>query len=334
MLPEPRVVLQVHHLDFLKSNSEHKMKKTTIRAILVILMWLACALISSVVANDEGPDLVEPPRELLPTKLKDLRTALLTGENFAQARMIVQAVGRSKDQAYAASLKELASTRSRDEWHKLAFDALYSLWLLGEPKAYFLDNAKAYEDNPQLTYYSILILGYEPSDEVANGLPGEASSKRDPNVALTPAVRDRIRSTNLVNAALRMFGVVNRTSHNYRAIPEAEKRLALLVPYMRVGWNAMAGENHEPTSDLDPRAVWAKRQLFLLSEEQPAAVAEGILAIRDDIVRQDSVIKASDARNKAYQEYFLRSVGNEAKMKYEELRKASEPVKGVGPEWQ
>jgi hypothetical protein len=307
------------------------MKKTTGRAILLILMWLGSFLASSVMANDEGPTVVEPPKELLPTKLNDLRTALLTGENFAQARMTVQVAGRSKDKAYAASLKELANTRSREEWHKLAFDALYSLWLLGEPKTYFLDNAKAFDNNPILAYYSILILSYNPSDEVGGSLPSRVSSKLGANVPLSPEAAELNRSINLVNGALSLFRMVNQMAKTYDATSEPEKKLALLVPYIRVALNAMAEENHEPTSDLDPRAVWAKRQLFLLSEEQPAAVAEGILALRDDIVRQDSVIKASDARNKAYQEYFLRSVGNEAKMKYEELRKASEPVKGVGP---
>jgi hypothetical protein len=299
------------------------MKHSTIFGIFSLFVDLGSISVFSAAASE--PTHKEPATtEEMARKVKDLKNGLLASEDFAQARKILQAAGRSQDQSYAGDLKDIATIRSREDWHKLAFDALYSLWLLGEPKTYFLDNAKAFDNNPILAYYSILILSYNPSDEVGGSLPSRVSSKLGANVPLSPEAAELNRSINLVNGALSLFRMVNQMAKTYDATSEPEKKLALLVPNIRVAWSPMAVESHEPTTGLDPRAVWARQQLFRLSEDQPNAVAAGILALRADIVRQDTVIKASDATNKAYQEYFLRSVGAKAKVRFEELPKSKE----------
>lgn len=317
-LPGRKVDLIRLHL-ICRKNNDIPMKIVHTIIVLAALVWVSTVTMEQACADGIEAVAEATSEEVLAAKLNDLAKAPLTSKNFQDARRYVQAAAKSENKQHAASLKSIIDARAPTKWHLLAFDALYSLWLLGEPKVYFLANAKTYADNPTLASYSILILAYDPIPDVTEELPSKTLGNIG-KVPLAPEAKEIIRSKNLVNSALSSYGLVNLRLQEYLDTSEPEKRMEILVSCIRSKWNPIGVDEHDPTENLAPQVVWARTRLFKLSQEQPSLVARSICALRPTVVIGNPEVETKAPIVKEYQAFFLRGVGEQAKREYEALQ--------------
>lgn len=290
------------------------MKPRQVIAMLSTLMGLCC--FGNAQAFAAGDKLSAPARQCcascrlveragglsiqaMSVKLSEVSNGSLT---FEESRQFVQAAGHSGNREHSTILKEIAAVHSLKKHTKVAFDALFSLWELGEPQSYFLENAKSFKSNPELAAYSIMILANSPTQEVTENIPNE----------------QEVIGDNRVSGALSQYRYVYRILKEYRGLPDIAKKVSILEQCILTGWSPMGIiEEYEPTGNRKPLAVWAQAELLMLSKQEPAAVAQKTLGLRP-------YSDAKDWQSEHYRAYFMRFIGEEAKTKYEELRKASE----------
>lgn len=298
------------------------MKKTVIFAALAFALELSPNDIGRVYAREPIPTPQPLSGEALARKIEELRTIPVKGYAYSDAIWYIRKAGQSKNREYAGALKAIATAQSerKTDVTELPFHALYSLWLLGEPKAYFLDNARAYEDNIMLAYYSILILAYDPIPEVTEKLPTEIIDNEPGPLVLTPAVKERIKKTNLINGSLGVYKMMNQTSQAYNSTTDLERKLAILMPGIRNGWrpSRVGREEFDISTSLAPLAVWARTRLWKLSQEQPAEVARAITTVRFRIEGSPDIESRDDVQD-SFRNYLSRLLGDEAKREYGEV---------------
>ncbi|MEO1091404.1 MAG: hypothetical protein AAFX81_12255 [Pseudomonadota bacterium] len=174
------------------------------------------------------------------------------------ARRQVQLAGKSGDAALRPQLRELASTVVSEANREVVYDALHALWRLGEPRAYFLANARRHAENKWLAYFSILILGRDPNDAVvARELARIGDASRDNQIRAAVAECERSR-------------MLRRT---YGRFTRLDSRVGFILSHFRGYWNPVFFAEGVDMSAKEPGAAWLEHELRALSEEEPEAVA-------------------------------------------------------------
>jgi hypothetical protein len=228
--------------------------------------------------------------------------ALLRGErDFERSRCLVQTVGRRSLREHFAKLRSIAeATAKRDDQAKIAFDALHAISMLDESRQYLLQNAQEHQTNKFLAYYSILILAAEPREDVMGQLRRVREESKD----------------NQIQGALSIAEHMFALSQKYVKTSALDGKMHLLFEALRTGWNPIRVEENEPTGNLNPEAVWAKKEILQLSRKYPAEVAGKLDALEQfDELTRESLLD--------YRRYVLRFVAEEARAKYEDMEKGA-----------
>lgn len=244
-----------------------------------------------------APSAEAPSAEAISQRLEEVSGGKL---DIDAARLVVRSAGRSGDKTLSAKLKSIALKFSKMEddggRDTVAFEALKGLWRLGEPKEYFLRNAKNYKENAVLACYSIWILAYSPEPEISKELPSQKETL----------------SNDLINEALQDYRMVESLSKRYQATVEFDKRFSLLVLCADSGWILDGDSLHVEYS---ARVVWGQSRLYELSKEDPAAVAKSIFSFRQPWLKNGADIEKLKT-------YFLRHVVDEARSQFKLLNEA------------
>jgi len=219
----------------------------------------------------------------------------------------VQEAGRSDDQRYRTVLREIAVKWSHEEvYYKVAFDALHSLWLLGEPRKFFLENVRKEKEHKWLTYYSIHVLSYDIDEDTLQALERMGTEASDEHV------KGNLRYAKHV---LYLRGELAK-QRNARA------KAAFLVQYCGAGFTALSGwtiEENEPTSSLTQEAVWARIEMARLLLQDRRAVQAAI-----DSVEFDRVFSIDFTLR--YREYIRQTVAEAAYFLAQEQRRQAGAV--------
>ena len=153
--------------------------------------------------------------------------------------------------------EESASTGDR----RATFDALAELRERGEPREYFLNAARRHADNKWLAYHAIVVLGADATDdEVWAVLQQIRSETSDAELLGGIAVAERVRYL----------------EDTYDGLAGFEERLGFVLATFRTDWNPISLAGGQVDRGTDPQAIWSQRKLRELSEQDPAAVAEGV----------------------------------------------------------
>jgi|WetSurMetagenome_2_1015567.scaffolds.fasta_scaffold59204_2 hypothetical protein len=293
------------------------MKSENVFVVIALLMIFACIGISDLMA-DNGSAKENIPEEKNVSTATDLvkKVKYANNKEYMESRKVVQDVGRKGSQDQVPQLKAVVRTiaeTARDmqtiaeteRSETIAFDALHSLWLLKEPKAFFLETANNYhKTKPMLAYYAIHILAYNPANEV-----WEELSKIEHD---SPNSR--------VVDALGTYQYVLQISHRYSQMTDIKEKVELLVnTCLLSGWSIFGGsenENNEPSGYLRPIAVWSWQPLLQLSEQEPSLVAQIIFTLKPSVGGKPPYIDI-------IHDYIIRFVGDRAKAHYKELKENS-----------
>lgn len=241
-----------------------------------------------------------PSAEVIDQRLEQLAVGKL---DLNEAQDVVRSAGDTKDVKFSVKLKLIAVSFSIKERNiegqgLIAFDALNSLRKLGEPKEYFLRNAKNFHENPVLAYYSILILACNPAPEIARALPGN----------------EETLSNNLIHGALENYRRLEFHSQAYQLAVEHDKRFNLLAMCARSGWSPFSDEE-DPELNCFSEVVWGQAKLYEWSKEDPAAVAKSIFSFRPSWMQN-----AADLER--LKTYFLRHVVDQTRSQFKLLNEA------------
>jgi hypothetical protein len=229
---------------------------------------------------------------------KGLRQILESELDNPAARMSVVRAGVSADQTFAPLLKEIAEATSKDRNRKVTFDALYSLWQLGEPREYFLENARSHQQNKWLAYYTILILGSDPDDEKTIEALNEVKA---------------VATDNQIRGAIAEAERVRFLAGEYRQQNTAQQRSSFLLANFRSNWNPITLGEAEIGSPANPLALWSQKKLFELSQESPEAVAQAVFEI--DLAKD----YGSDSFTKSYRAHVAQFLSEEARARLQQL---------------
>lgn len=233
---------------------------------------------------------------------KGLRQTLAGELDNPTARASVIQAGLSADQTLVPLLKEIAEATSKDRNLKVTFDALYSLWQLGEPREYFLENARSHQQNKWLAYYSILLLGSDPDDEKTIEVLNEVKA---------------VASDNQIRGAIAEAERVRFLAGEYRQQNTARQKCDFLLAHFRSNWNPISLGEREIGSPAHPLAIWSQQKLFELSQESPEVVAQAVFEI--DLSKD----YGDDSFTKSYRAYVARFLSEESR---EIFRKLEEQV--------
>ncbi len=273
-------------------------------AFVLVLGMVICGLPSGCIPGSAAqPAAVRAATPAFDERLEQVRQRKI---GFEQARAIVWEAGESHDVRYARTLREIAAAWSCDTaYYKVAFDALHSLWLMGEPREYFLRNLRDHSNNQWLAYYSAHVLGYSPDNDLARVLEEIRTGVTD------EYVRGQINQVRFV--------VELRRQLTEQSTPQAKAKF--LVRYCGMGFTELSGgiiEGHEPSSSLRPEAVWARLEMARISREQPDVV-------RDAIEQHSCLNPRLDGR---YRDYIRQTISDAA----ETLKVRGQPLVRPGPE--
>ncbi len=193
-----------------------------------------------------------------------LRQALAGQADDLPVRQAIVQAGLSGNRPFAALLKRIAEETARESRRKVTYDALHSLWQLGEPVAYFAANARAHMRHKWLAYYSILILARYPD---------EAQAQAALNAVRSESADNQIRGA--VAEVDRLWAL----TADYRQLDTVQARLDFVLSHFRSGWNPISLGQTELGSVADPLAVWTQQELRRLAQSHPDLVAERVAAI-------------------------------------------------------
>jgi hypothetical protein len=230
---------------------------------------------------------------------KGLQLALAGNYGDREARESIIQAGISGDQRFIPILKEIAEATSKDKNHKVTYDALHSVWQLGEDKEYFLENAQSYQKNKWLAYYSILILGRDPNDDKTLEVMNEIKT---------------VSSDNQIRGAIAESERVRLLATHYKKLESAREKCNFLLNNFRSTWNPISLGETELGSPTSPQAIWSQRELFNLSQESPEVVALAIFAIDLSESYED------ESFTKSYQDYVARLISVKAREKLQKLQ--------------
>lgn len=229
---------------------------------------------------------------------------------YKEARKIVQEIGRSGNGTHTAGLKAVA--RAFPAKHaNVTFDALYSLWLMGEPKAYFIDNANSFKENAHLAAFSIQILAFDPDPDVTKKL-----------LAAKLSNEDLVAQGFNLGGFMSVYNAMQVLDHQFRTAPSKDKQIHLAMGGLAKIYG-VAIDGYSPDWDLTPPVVWGRARLWKLSREEPAKVAAAILDLRLSEIWFEADNDGESERNQVdgFQVLFLKNISDEAKKQYNELRK-------------
>jgi len=191
---------------------------------------------------------------------------LTEGREWSIARDLVQSAGCVGDRRFVPQLKEIARRESlKPNREMLTFDALYALWLLGEPREYFLENVRSHRGSKYLAYYSLYMLAYEPDEKMVDELNSIGRETTDELIG------------NFINGGM-VFSALG-LADDYAKLKTPEEKVEYLLDNFGGGWGPTGGMDNDPNSSHDPAAVWARRTLFRLSREAPEVVAQAVAGI-------------------------------------------------------
>jgi hypothetical protein len=285
------------------------MKINAIFTTIAVFALLACSSIPASMAKEEtqtgnsSNDRTVATAADLTEKLKSVANGRL---DFEESRRLVQSAGQGGRLDLSPQLKLVAESVSETKHGKVAFDALYSLWLLDEPKTFFLETVKDHGTKPFLACYSIFILAYDPTDDV-----GEKLSKIE-----------RESTNNAVLGTIAQFRRVQEASRKYSQMASIEEKLVLLTQCLRTGWSQLGVLEWDPSSNLHPITVWAKGQISQLGEQQPGSVARWIFSLNTFNKLPEIYLDGMPENSiNSFKDYLLRFVGDNAKAEYQKLRK-------------
>jgi hypothetical protein len=190
-------------------------------------------------------------RELLPLLRRDAVPS-------RDARRVLQSAGLSNDASLRPLLRALAGTVTADKNREVIYDALHALWRLGEPAASFLANARRHADNKWLAYFSILILGRDPSDdEVEPALEEIAAASHD----------------NQIRGAVAEYARSRYLRRRYARFSKLESKVGFVLQHFKGYWNPVLFVEGADLSSHDPETAWLETELRALSREAPETVA-------------------------------------------------------------
>jgi hypothetical protein len=201
-----------------------------------------------------------PSLAMRPPLREELRQVLEGALAYEDARGIVQQAGLSGDASLIPLLKDIAEQPSGERNLRLTFDALCAAWLLGEPRDYFLANARAHAAKKWLAYYSILLLGREPGDEQAAALEAVKAETKDNQISGAIAEAVRVRAL----------------ADQYPESGTLEERTAFVLRYSRGEWSPITLDPPGLGWALKPVTAWAQWELWRLAQEAPETVARQI----------------------------------------------------------
>jgi hypothetical protein len=225
----------------------------------VISLETACPAPPTAV-QQRGRDNRMDPNDNLMAELLRVRN----GEfSLAEARSVVQRASALKNPTYAPVLTDIVRQAAPTNRHLVAFDALHALWLLGEGATFFVDLANAHASDKMAAYYAILILARQPDLQILSLLQRVQQSSED----------------NQIRGAVDLAKFVAYNEQQLRAIPDAVLQADFLIEKLHMGWNPIQVEEHSPTGNLSPVAVWSQSRLRALSEQHPGEVALAISKI-------------------------------------------------------
>jgi hypothetical protein len=227
-----------------------------------------------------------------------LRHALAgQGDDLVVRQAIVQA-GLSGNRPFAAQLKRIAEETAHESRRQVTYDALHSLWQLGEPAAYYAANARAHTRHKWLAYYSILILARYPDDAQAQ--------------AALDAVRGE-SADNQIRGAIAEVDRLQALTAVYQQLDTPQARIDFVLSHFRSGWNPISLGQTELGSVADPLAVWTQQELRRLAQSHPDLVAERVAAI--DLSAQ----YAEESLSQAYRAYIAQYLTTAAAQRLQEL---------------
>lgn len=227
-----------------------------------------------------------------------LQQAAEGGYRDLKAREAIVQTGVTDDRRFVPQLKQIAAETSRETNSKVTYDALDSLWRLGEPKEYFLDNARAHEQNKWLAYYSLLLLGRDPDDERSQEVMAEIKA----------------RSTdNQIRGAIAEAGRLRAIAGEYDQLATDEEKIDFVLARFRGGWDPISFGLTEIGSSVDPLGAWARSQLLALSQKHPELVAQAVRRIDLSDQYEDPSFTRS------YRNYVAQFIAPEAQQRLQEM---------------
>ncbi|PUB12417.1 hypothetical protein [Yoonia sediminilitoris] len=174
------------------------------------------------------------------------------------ARRIVQEAGVSGDEALRPQLRALAGSIRADTNRSVIYDALHGLWRLGEDPAFFLESAENHAANKWLAYYSILMLGRDPSD-------AHVAARLDEIAAQT--------TDNQIRGAIAQYGRSRYLRQRYARFTKLTSKVDFILNHFQGYWNPVLFEAGTDLSSDMPEAAWLEQELRALSQDAPEEVA-------------------------------------------------------------
>jgi hypothetical protein len=175
-----------------------------------------------------------------------------------EARRALREAAASDDAALRPQLRALAGAIRSDANRPRIYDVLHGLWRLGEGADTFLANAERHAENKWLAYYSILILGREPTDAAVRARLEEIAGET---------------TDNQIRGAIAEYGRSRYLRRRYARFAKLASEVGFILEHFRGYWNPVFFAAGPDPSALAPEAAWLERELRALSQEDPEEVA-------------------------------------------------------------
>jgi hypothetical protein len=143
---------------------------------------------------------------------------------------------------------------------KLCFDALHSLWLLGEPDEYFLGIVREHRSRGTIATYAASVLLREPTD----GRTIQEVQELVAQLKVSGSLADAIG----VGLWLNLF-----FTNFYHSTVQVNAKAELLVDELLRIWDPYGVDEYDPHGFLRPVVIWCRKEIAALSEAAPVQTA-------------------------------------------------------------
>lgn len=235
-------------------------KKSLLAATLVTAALIGLWFVLSG-TDDTPPGAVDRPdgfeQSPIVKLLEDLKTAPYVTNRHSHA---IMDAARSGDKRYIPLLKELVSIHSSKS---VCADLMNALYLLGEPKEYFLEYARNHKQAKWPAYFAIWVLARDPDEKT---------------LAKINRIADETVDSQLDGVCQEAKMVFYQDQRMRSTIPVSEK-VSMLMLDISYGWSPLTGMPNMFGSggEQAPLPTWARGQLLKLSSEEPEKTAKAII---------------------------------------------------------
>jgi len=176
-----------------------------------------------------------------------------------------EATAERVNPTFTYELKRIIDAHASAYGGTLALEAMNVLYLLGEPKEYFVALMKECHDRKYVAANVAWILGRETDGKVEEAFEFVEKAHKG------ESARDDI---NMFRGAVTIARGIRKLKDAYESKPKVQDRAALLIPNCASGYRPEVGWSIDVRELWGPQAAWARGELRELGEQYSGIVCE------------------------------------------------------------